>query len=261
MNTGAGGGLNVMEPVVMWADELELWAPPPERRDPRLLAALDLAERHLKARLAHQRTPPVPFVPDVDRVEVFERAIFADYWRDRTATFTTDSDWGVLLSFNGCEDYKSRYQPDGSRGMHELRCAMLVQEPYGVADPASLLTDLYGVLGAWHGAAGPFPGPFATTYPDDLRKRLVPRRLGWLNCWSDRSCELFEFPNRPGDELWLTRARRLPNDDGWLLQLTDSPLDMSLAEHREQVSQAAERFSLIHEVHPPISTKRRRDQS
>lgn len=249
-----------MRPVP-WADELYLWAPPPESQDRRLFEALGVVERHIAARLAHQRTPAAPFISEVDRAQVLERALFENRWRERTATFTTDPNWGVLVSLCGKEDYRAPILESGAREMLVLDFAMLVQDPYGVSDPSALLSELHGALDAWHGVVGPFTDTMSVTYPDDLRTRLVPQRLGWLNSWSDRSCALLDFPNQTGDDVWLGKARRLRGDDGWLLRLTEAPLDLSLPEHIEAVRLANERFSLIQEVHPPMRPRRRTAQS
>lgn len=246
---------------VRWADELYLRAPPPALQDRRLIEALGVVERHVAARLAHQRTPAVPFIADVDRARVIEQAIFEDRWKERTASFTTDPDWGVLISFCGREDYRAPISESGAREMLALDVAMLVQDPYGVADPDALLVELHAALGAWHGVVGPFTDAMSTAYPVDLRARLVPQRLGWLNSWSDPSCALLDFPHRAGDERWLGNARRLPGDDGWLLRLTEAPLDLNMPEHVEAARLASERFRLIHEVHPPMRPRRRAAQS
>ncbi|RKH77708.1 hypothetical protein D7Y21_36880 [Corallococcus sp. AB045] len=52
------------------------------------------------------------------------------------------------------------------------------------------------------------------------------------------------FPAPSRDAEWLSRARRTPAD-GWLLQLTDAPLDLDKPDHLAALLRAYERFPEI----------------
>ncbi|RKI73115.1 hypothetical protein D7X55_06110 [Corallococcus sp. AB049A] len=78
-------------------------------------------------------------------------------------------------------------------------------------------------------------------HPDKLRAPEVPYHLGWLNYWSDATARLLGFPDATRDAELLTRSRRTTSG-GWLVQLTDTPLDLDAPAHLDTLLRAYARF-------------------
>ncbi|MCP3164930.1 DUF5953 family protein [Myxococcus qinghaiensis] len=78
----------------------------------------------------------------------------------------------------------------------------------------------------------------------DLRSPEVPHHLGWINYWSAATAQLLGFPSPTLDSEWLPRARRT-HGGGWLLQLTDEPLNLDEPAHLATLLRAYERFPEI----------------
>jgi hypothetical protein len=80
--------------------------------------------------------------------------------------------------------------------------------------------------------------------PGALRSPEIPHRLGWLNFWSAAAARAIGFPDAARDAELLTRARRTPSG-GWVVRLTDAPLDLDNPSHLDALKQAYERFPEI----------------
>lgn len=80
--------------------------------------------------------------------------------------------------------------------------------------------------------------------PRAMRSPEIPHRLGWLNYWSAAAARAIGFPNLARDTDLLSRARRTASG-GWVVRLTDSPLDLDNPAHREALLRAYERFPEI----------------
>jgi hypothetical protein len=80
--------------------------------------------------------------------------------------------------------------------------------------------------------------------PEKLRAPEIPHHLGWLNYWSDAAAQAIGFPDPARDAELLTRARRTPSG-GWVVQLTDAPLDYDNPAHLDALKRAYERFPQI----------------
>ncbi|RYZ36474.1 MAG: hypothetical protein EOO71_31665 [Myxococcaceae bacterium] len=77
-----------------------------------------------------------------------------------------------------------------------------------------------------------------------LRSPEIPQYLGWLNYWSSAAAKAIGFPDSAQDSELLTRARRTASN-GWVVQLTDAPLDYNNPVHLEALKRAYERFPEI----------------
>jgi hypothetical protein len=66
--------------------------------------------------------------------------------------------------------------------------------------------------------------------------------LSWVNYWSDPVAQSLDFPNVERDKC-LEGLYREVNNHGWLLKLTDKPLDLRISEHVERFNWAYGRFS------------------
>ncbi|HLL01832.1 MAG TPA: DUF5953 family protein [Myxococcaceae bacterium] len=84
----------------------------------------------------------------------------------------------------------------------------------------------------------------ALKLPDKIRSSEIPHHLGWLNYWSEAAARAIGFPDPVRDAEWLSRARRTVSG-GWIVQLTDAPLDLDNPTHLEALKRAYERFPQI----------------
>jgi hypothetical protein len=72
----------------------------------------------------------------------------------------------------------------------------------------------------------------------------IPHYLGWLNYWSAAAAEAIGFPDPARDAELRSRARRTATG-GWVVQLTDAPLDLDIPAHLDALKRAYERFPTI----------------
>jgi hypothetical protein len=77
-----------------------------------------------------------------------------------------------------------------------------------------------------------------------IRSPEIPHRLGWLNYWSAGAARAIGFPDPARDSELLSRARRTPMG-GWVVQLTDAPLDLDNPTHLDTLPRTYERFPEI----------------
>ncbi len=77
-----------------------------------------------------------------------------------------------------------------------------------------------------------------------IRSPEIPYYLGWLNYWSAAAAKAIGFPDPARDAELLTWARRTASG-GWVVQLTDSPLDLDNPAHLDALKRAYERFPEI----------------
>jgi len=78
----------------------------------------------------------------------------------------------------------------------------------------------------------------------DLHSVDVPRHLGWLNYWSAAAARAIGFPDPARDAELVSRSRRTELG-GWIVRLTDAPLDLDNPAHLQTLLQAYERFPKI----------------
>jgi hypothetical protein len=80
--------------------------------------------------------------------------------------------------------------------------------------------------------------------PSALRSPEIPHRFGWLNYWSDAGARTIGFPDPARDAELLSRSRRTATG-GWVVQLTNAPLDLDNPAHLDTLKRAYERFPEI----------------
>ncbi len=80
--------------------------------------------------------------------------------------------------------------------------------------------------------------------PTHIRSPEIPHHLGWLNYWSAAAAEAIGFPDPARDAELLSRSRRTATG-GWVVQLTDAPLDLDNPAHLDALKRAYERFPEI----------------
>jgi hypothetical protein len=81
-------------------------------------------------------------------------------------------------------------------------------------------------------------------FPDSIRSPEIPHCLGWLNYWSAAAARAIGFPDPARDAELLSRSRRTATG-GWVVQLTDAPLDLDHPAHLDALKRAYERFPAI----------------
>jgi len=84
----------------------------------------------------------------------------------------------------------------------------------------------------------------ALRFPNYIRSPEIPRRLGWLNYWSAAAAKAIGFPDPARDADLLSRSRCTAMG-GWVMQLTDAPLDLDNLAHLGVLERAYERFPEI----------------
>ncbi|QSQ23700.1 hypothetical protein JY651_01565 [Pyxidicoccus parkwayensis] len=80
--------------------------------------------------------------------------------------------------------------------------------------------------------------------PWHLSSPSIPFHLGWLNYGSADAARAIGFPDVDRDEDLLARARRTATG-GWVVQLTDTPLDLDVPAHLDALKRAYARFPEI----------------
>jgi hypothetical protein len=80
--------------------------------------------------------------------------------------------------------------------------------------------------------------------PSAMRSPEIPHRLGWLNYWSAAATRTIGFPDPARDTELLSRSRRTETG-GWVVRLTDAPLDLDNPSHLDALKRAYERFPEI----------------
>ena len=149
--------------------------------------------------------------------------------------------------------------------------ARLPLEPEGIAAAADVLEAVAEAAHAYWGHATPSRASLdiarqTKNRPDDLeppprglpvikspsamRSPGIPHRLGWLNYWSAAAAQAIGFPDPARDAELLSRARRTATG-GWVVQLTDTPLDLDTPAHLDALLRGYERFPEIGGRAPP----------
>jgi hypothetical protein len=122
---------------------------------------------------------------------------------------------------------------------------------WGHATPFNAGVDIARQAKNW--AAKPQPPPRglpAIKPPRDMRSPEIPHRLGWLNYWSAAATRAIGFPDSARDADLLSRSRQTATG-GWVVQLTEEPLDLDNPTHLEALLRAYERFPEIGGRAPP----------
>jgi hypothetical protein len=84
----------------------------------------------------------------------------------------------------------------------------------------------------------------ALKLPEKIRSPEIPARLGWLNYWSAAAARTIGFPDPARDAELLSRSRCTATG-GWVVRLTDAPLDLDDPTHLDALKRAYERFPEI----------------
>ncbi len=116
---------------------------------------------------------------------------------------------------------------------------------WGHATPDDAALDItYQTAPTLHGPPSPRRGLPALKLLEQIRAPEIPYYLGWLNYWSAAAAEAIGFPDPVRDERLLSRSRRTATG-GWVVQLTDAPLDLDNPIHLQALKRAYARFPEI----------------
>ncbi|MGE6759436.1 DUF5953 family protein [Corallococcus interemptor] len=116
---------------------------------------------------------------------------------------------------------------------------------WGQATPDEAAGDIaYQTAPTREGPPSPPRGLPALKLFQHIRSPEIPYYLGWLNYWSEASARAIGFPDPARDTGLLSRARRTATG-GWIVQLTEAPLNLDDPAHLEALKQAYERFPEI----------------
>jgi hypothetical protein len=158
----------------------------------------------------------------------------------------------------------------GGQPQFEVHAEMPLDEPVIAAAAAVLEAVAEGARAFW-GSATPYATKVDIAYqtaptlegPPSPRRELpalklfkhirspeIPYYLGWLNYWSVAAAKAIGFPDPVRDAEILSRARRTATG-GWVVQITDAPLDLDIPAHLDTLKRAYERFPQIGGRDPP----------
>ncbi|NVJ07315.1 hypothetical protein HUW63_18980 [Myxococcus sp. AM001] len=116
---------------------------------------------------------------------------------------------------------------------------------WGRATPDDAALDIaYQTAPTLEGPPSPRRGLPALKLFEHIRAPEIPYYLGWLNYWSAATAKAIGFPDPARDAELLTRAQRTVSG-GWVVQLTDAPLDLGNPAHLDALKWAYERFPEI----------------
>ena len=116
---------------------------------------------------------------------------------------------------------------------------------WGRATPYDAAVDIaYQTAPTPEGPPSPRRGLPALKLFKHIRSPEIPYYLGWLNYWSAATAEAIGFPDPARDADLLSRSRRTATG-GWVVQLTDAPLDLDDPTHLDALLRAYERFPEI----------------
>ncbi|NOK16650.1 DUF5953 family protein [Corallococcus carmarthensis] len=122
---------------------------------------------------------------------------------------------------------------------------------WGRATPDDAAVDIaYQTAPTLEGPPSPRRGLPALRLFEHIRAPEIPYYLGWLNYWSAAAAQAIGFPDPTRDAELLSRARRTESG-GWVVQLTDAPLDLDNPAHLDALKRAYERFPAIGGRAPP----------
>jgi len=120
-----------------------------------------------------------------------------------------------------------------------------VRAQWGLMAPSPVMQVIADQTGPkLYGPEKPPRGLPALKLPEAILAPEIPRHLGWLNYWSAAAAKAIGFPDPTRDTDLLSRSRRTASG-GWVVQLTDAPLDLDNPSHLNALKQAYDRFPEI----------------
>ncbi|MFP2904150.1 DUF5953 family protein [Pyxidicoccus sp. 3LFB2] len=116
---------------------------------------------------------------------------------------------------------------------------------WGRATPYDAAVDIaYQTAPTPQGPPSPRRGLPALKLFERIRSPEIPYYLGWLNYWSAAAAKAIGFPDPAHDADLLSRSRCTATG-GWVVQLTDAPLDLDNPAHLDALLRSYARFPEI----------------
>jgi len=116
---------------------------------------------------------------------------------------------------------------------------------WGHATPSKAAVEIAGqTIDPVHKPGVPPRGLPALKFPEKIRSPEIPHRLGWLNYWSATAAQAIGFPDPSRDADLLSRSQRTATG-GWVIRITDAPLDLDNPAHLDALKRAYQRFPEI----------------
>ena len=115
---------------------------------------------------------------------------------------------------------------------------------WGHATPFEAAGDIASQTKGPHKSEAPPRGLPPIKLPEEFPSPEIPQYLGWLNHWSAAAARAIGFPDPERDADLLSRARRTASG-GWLVRLTDEPLELDKPAHLDALKRTYERFPQI----------------
>ncbi|OJH39125.1 DUF5953 family protein [Cystobacter ferrugineus] len=225
---------------------LSVYAPEIERDDERILTvAQGMGHTPPGLRLAWSISHEGRFMPSPQRnAWLGEEAPHEELPRSR------GGDEGHLVTLIGWE--RPAAHSPGGRAQFEVHAKWPLGAVDSVAAEDLLERVAEGVRAYWGNAtpndmvAGMEPrvpptGRPMVERPENTRRPEIPRHLGWLNYWSATAAHALGFPDPERDADLLSRAKRTATG-GWMVRLTDTPLDLGNPTHIDALLRGYERF-------------------
>jgi hypothetical protein len=181
-------------------------------------------------------------------------------------------DGGFPLVCNGDESYPVTVyglqtpgsQAPGGQPLLDIHAKLPLDEAMSAAAPGMLESVAEGARALWghatpskaaveiagqttdpvHKPGVPPRGLPALKFPEKIRSPEIPHRLGWLNYWSATAAQAIGFPDPSRDADLLSRSQRTATG-GWVVRITDAPLDLDNPAHLDALKRAYERFPEI----------------
>ncbi len=235
---------------------LGVYAPALTGDDSRPLAVIHALERALPGvRLGWTMTEAEGLVPLPQRDEWVKRQNMTD----GGLPFLCNDDDNRVVTLTGwerpagqCPGNQQQLKVSATLPLDEAVLAAAVDILVGVAEgaralwghltPDNVMLDIADQTGPkLYGPAKPPRGLPMLKFPHDIRSPEIPEYLGWLNYWSPAAAQAIEFPDASRDADLLTRARRTATG-GWVVQLTEAPLDFEDSTHLDTLLRTYERF-------------------
>ena len=120
-----------------------------------------------------------------------------------------------------------------------------VRAQWGLMAPSPVMQVIADQTGPkLHGPGKPPRGLPALRFPEAIPSPEIPRHLGWLNYWSAAAARAIGFPDPARDAELLSRSRRT-STGGWVVRLTEAPLELDNPAHLDALLRAYERFPEI----------------
>jgi len=181
-------------------------------------------------------------------------------------------DGGFPLVCNGDESYPVTVyglqtpgsQAPGGQPLLDIHAKLPLDEAMSAAAPGMLESVAEGARALWghatpskaaveiagqttdpvHKPGVPPRGLPALKFPEKIRSPEIPHRLGWLNYWSATAAQAIGFPDPSRDADLLSRSQRTATG-GWVIRITDAPLDLDNPAHLDALKRAYQRFPEI----------------